>query len=652
MTAPGSSTDIEAAFEALPSSVWSFTGPEHVVTAANFAARASMGHRADLIGRPVRELVSAAVGQEIFTLLDEVFASGLPRREPGRRVVVDTGGDEPTEGFFDYVVLPVADAAGRTVGLLSQVTDVTAMVVARREAQRQAAMSHHVQDAEHRIVQALQHSLLPAELPIRPEIRIAARYQAATDALGAGGDWFDVVAVSGGALLASVGDVVGNGAAAAAVMGQLRSALSAYATDGSDVAESLAKIDRFARSVPGAAGATVCLLHIDPAAGTLRYASAGHPCPLVRREDGTIDFLPTVPGPPLGVGATGGRWTCGDAELGRGDLLLLYSDGLLHSDGRPGHAPGPGPGDTAAGGRKALEAAVTAAVDATAAEDVESVLARLIRHVRAADDIALLALFRLAEPTGPLRLSVPANAAQLGPLRRTLQQWLLAAGVTEADSVPVQIAVSEAVSNAIEHAYPPERPGAVALDADIGRDGQLRLRIADTGRWRAPGTDGGYRGRGLALMRATMDTMTITRDAGTVIRVGRRLRRSLRDRGSDRNGSRANGRVALSASMRIERRQDVVAVHLAGQIDMTNAEHLATQIRTASRAGAVGLVVDLTGVRHLASAGVRLLFDLATDAEIGGSSLVVRVEPGSVAEHVLTLTDFGAHAAATVVTDP
>jgi len=85
---------------------------------------------------------------------------------------------------------------------------------------------------------------------------------------------------------------------------------------------------------------------------------------------------------------------------------------------------------------------------------------------------------------------------------------------------------------------------------------------------------------------------------------------------------------------------------------MTNAEHLATQIRTAGRAGAVGLVVDLTGVRHLASAGVRLLFDLATDAEIGGSSLVVRVAPGSVAEHVLALTGFGARAVTTVVTDP
>lgn len=113
------------------------------------------------------------------------------------------------------------------------------------------------------------------------------------------------------------------------------------------------------------------------------------------------------------------------------------------------------------------------------------------------------------EPVPPLWLTVPARPGQLPGLRRALRQWLLQAGVDEHDSTSVLVAVGEATSNAVEHAYHDAEPGLVRLTARLGTDGVLSLQVIDDGRWRPPSGHSEHRGRGLPLMRATMEDLEV-----------------------------------------------------------------------------------------------------------------------------------------------
>ncbi len=122
-----------------------------------------------------------------------------------------------------------------------------------------------------------------------------------------------------------------------------------------------------------------------------------------------------------------------------------------------------------------------------------------------------------AEPMPPLWLTVPARPGQLPGLRRALRQWLRLAGVDEDDVTAVLVAVGEATSNAVEHAYVGAEPGLVRLTAGLGPDGVLTLRVIDSGRWLSQ-ESGENRGRGLPLMRATMDDVEVRgADDGTTV---------------------------------------------------------------------------------------------------------------------------------------
>jgi anti-sigma regulatory factor (Ser/Thr protein kinase) len=123
-----------------------------------------------------------------------------------------------------------------------------------------------------------------------------------------------------------------------------------------------------------------------------------------------------------------------------------------------------------------------------------------------------------ADPIPPLWLTVPARPGQLPGLRRALRQWLLQAGVDEHDSTSVLVAVGEATSNAVEHAYHDTEPGLVRLTAHLDPHGLLTLKVIDSGRWRTPAGHSAARGRGLALMRATMGEVEVrSDDDGTTV---------------------------------------------------------------------------------------------------------------------------------------
>jgi PAS domain S-box-containing protein len=187
---------------------------------------------------------------------------------------------------------------------------------------------------EHEIAEELQRSLLPAQIPQLEGFATAARYFAAGDGSQVGGDWYDAQLGPDGRLLLVVGDVAGRGITAAATMGQLRSALRAYALDGHSPAALLTRLNAFQVGLHERGMTTVALVSVDPASGELRYAKAGHPPALLVDAEGHVKWLREASGPPLGA-LDDPVFTEGTAQLGPGGTLVLYSDGLVEVRGEP-----------------------------------------------------------------------------------------------------------------------------------------------------------------------------------------------------------------------------------------------------------------------------------------------------------------------------
>ena len=181
-------------------------------------------------------------------------------------------------------------------------------------------------DREHRSAVALQRSLLPDRLPDLVGIDTAARYLPARDEVG--GDWYDVIDLPGGHVGLAIGDVAGHGLRAASLMGQLRAGLRAYALDGHSPGDTLKRLDRMLQTISGRGMATAAYAIIDPATGTLRYASAGHPPPVVVRGGREAHLLEITAAPPLGSLPFSSFPEVQDT-LAANDTILLYTDGLV-----------------------------------------------------------------------------------------------------------------------------------------------------------------------------------------------------------------------------------------------------------------------------------------------------------------------------------
>lgn len=251
---------------------------------------------------------------------------------------------------------------------------------------------------EHTIAEILQRSLLPGALPSFPGIDLAASYLPASDGVHVGGDWYDAFPLPGARVGLVIGDVTGHNITSAAVMGQVRSLLRAYALGADDPGEALQRTsDALAWLLPDAL-ATAVYAVLDPVTGELAYASAGHPPPLVTSTAGKTGYLDDAAGTMLGA-APGTPQQTARVRLAPGSGLLLYTDGLIEdrcrdiSDGL----------DTLAGTLR--QAGTGTAQELCAA--AEGVLAGMPSR---ADDVCLLALRRLPDraPAGP-REEVPAG---------------------------------------------------------------------------------------------------------------------------------------------------------------------------------------------------------------------------------------------------
>ncbi|MFC8664773.1 SpoIIE family protein phosphatase [Streptomyces sp. NPDC057199] len=301
----------------------------------------------------------------------------------------------------------------------------------------------------------LQRSLLPQGLPEQAAVEVASRYLPAGARAGVGGDWFDVIPLSGTRVALVVGDVVGHGIHASATMGRLRTAVRTLADIDLPPDELLTHLDdlvgRLATEAEGVepsaavgespgVGATCLYAVYDPVSRRCTLARAGHPPPAVVSPDGTVELLDLPAGPPLGLG--GLPFESLDTELPEGSLLALYTDGLIESRDT----------DLDEGTARLRRALAAPAVSLDALCD--SVLADVLPR-RPTDDVALLvARTRALDADRVAAWDVTPEPSAVSEVRKNALRRLADWGLSDAAFV-TELVVSELVTNAIRHATPP-----------------------------------------------------------------------------------------------------------------------------------------------------------------------------------------------------
>ncbi|MFE9333745.1 SpoIIE family protein phosphatase [Streptomyces sp. NPDC006925] len=415
-------------------------GPEHRIAFVNDAYSRVFGPRPT--GAAAREALPELVELGLLPLMDQVRRSGRPRTVKSRRVPPQQGvpGGRRRPGYYTFTCTPISTSGDS--GVLIFAADVTDQVEA---AERLRASERRQREA----AVTLQRSLLPQELEQPDDLRVAATYQPGGTDAAVGGDWYDVITLGAGRTALVIGDVMGRGVRAAAVMGQLRTAVRAYARLDLPPHEILQLLDGLAAEIDASQIATCVYAVHDPNEGCLSYASAGHVPILVREADGTVLRATEHTGPPLGTG--GWLHTSGSLPLPEGATAVLYTDGLIErrdADIDEGVA--------------ALEHAFAGA---TGSPDI--VCDRLLRALGITedhdDDVALL-VFQHPARTGPdAELFHNAALDLLGGTEAAPRARAFASGVLASWRFPTELrdlgvlAASELVANSLQHGTPPMR---------------------------------------------------------------------------------------------------------------------------------------------------------------------------------------------------
>jgi PAS domain S-box-containing protein len=345
----------------------------------------------------------------------------------------------------------------------------------------------------------LQRSMLsPTELPAG----FAVRYEPAVSPLEIGGDWYDVLPVGDHHIGIIVGDCVGRGLSAAAVMGQLRASARALLLTGASPATLLEQLDSVAAFIPDAFCTTVFVAILDTRSQTLSYSSAGHVPGVLAAPESQPKLLIDARSVPLAVNRDDPRPQAA-AALAAGSTLLLYTDGLVERRAEPIDAG-------IARVAEVMAQTITLPVDAVA----DAMLDRLAPDGGYDDDVAIV-LYR--HPGSALLIENEAIATRLTDVRHRLAEWLRSEGVPDSLAADIVLVVNEACSNSVEHAYRGREPGTMRIEATID-ERHLTVRVADSGSWKTPPADPGTRGRGLLLMRALSDRVELDGTAeGTTV---------------------------------------------------------------------------------------------------------------------------------------
>ncbi|MFI1529705.1 ATP-binding SpoIIE family protein phosphatase [Streptomyces griseus] len=475
---PGPALDDLSAREILgrlPAPVALLHGPDHRIAYVNDAYEAAFGPRP--CGVPAAEAMPELTQLSVVPLLDQVLRSGTARTVKSRRT--------PGGGSYTVTCTPVAawgstqdegDGDGRGDGPAGAAkadrADKAVKGGDRKDARGEggvlvyaADVTDHAEAAErlrtserrHReTAVTLQRSLLPQELEQPDDLRIAATYQPGGTDAAVGGDWYDVITLGAGRTALVIGDVMGRGVRAAAVMGQLRTAVRAYARLDLPPHEVIQLLDVLAAEIDASQIATCVYAVHDPNEGQLVYASAGHLPILVRDEEGTVHRAADPTGPPLGTG--GWIHTSGTIALPPGSTAVLYTDGLVERRS-----------EDIDEGVASLARALSGAKGSP-----QVVCDRLIRSLGVTaehdDDVAVLVVQHPAR-TGP-HAELFHNAALdlLGGIEAAPRARAFATGVLTSWRFPVELrdlgvlATSELVANSLQHGTPPMRLGLRRTD--------------------------------------------------------------------------------------------------------------------------------------------------------------------------------------------
>jgi anti-sigma regulatory factor (Ser/Thr protein kinase) len=347
-------------------------------------------------------------------------------------------------------------------------------------------MRAHAFDAEHELVGMLQRTLLPRRLPELPGAVAVARYLPTTAGLEVGGDWYDVIPLSDNHAALVIGDVQGHNAGAATLMGQMRTALRAYAAEGHPPDVVVSHANRLLVEMETDLFATCCYVDVDMEEGSAWCVRAGHLPPVLRHPDGRTEVVAAEGGPPLGV-VTQADFPMTPIRLAPGTLVALTTDGLVESAGAD-----------IDDGLERFAAGLAAADPAHLGLMADALLGGAHRS----DDVALLLMRYDGMAVRPLRESwtvwrVPEAVRHARRFTaRTLRAW----GVSADQADAVLLVVSELVTNALVHA-----DGQIRLDLTHVNH-RLRVAVAD-GSPRTPvkPTSVGWEatgGRGILLVEA------------------------------------------------------------------------------------------------------------------------------------------------------
>ena len=480
---------VREVLDRVPALVALVHGPDHRVAYVNDAYVTAFGPRP--LGKPTREALPELDELGLLPLLDQVQRSGRPRTLKSRKA--------PDGRSYTFSCTPVTEGDtpdGHGGGVLVFATDVTdhaeaaERLRASERSQRETAVT-------------LQRSLLPQELEQPDDLRIAATYQPGGTEAAVGGDWYDVITLGGGRTALVIGDVMGRGVRAAAVMGQLRTAVRAYARLDLPPHEILQLLDGLAAEIDANQIATCVYAIHDPNEGRLVYASAGHLPILVRDESGVVLRADEPTGPPLGTG--GWMHASGSIPLGPGSTAVLYTDGLVERRD-----------EDLDEGIAALERALSGATGTP-----QVVCDRLVRSAGVTadhdDDVAVLVLQHPAR-TGPdSELFRNAALELLGGVEAAPRARAFASGVLTSWRFPPELhdlgvlAASELVANSLQHGTPPMRlrlrrtDRRLIIEVTDGDDHLPRRRRAE------PGDESG---RGIAIVATIASSWGARRTPG------------------------------------------------------------------------------------------------------------------------------------------
>ncbi|MGW6906288.1 SpoIIE family protein phosphatase [Streptomyces sp. NPDC054940] len=354
----------------------------------------------------------------------------------------------------------------------------------------QALERAHAYDAEQELATMLQRSLLPRRLPELPGGTAVARYLPARRGLQVGGDWYDVIVISEDRVALVIGDVQGHSAGAATIMGQMRTAVRAYAVEGHPPDVVVSHANRLLVGMETDLFATCCYVELDMEEGNALFVRAGHLSPLIRHPDGTTEEVQVEGGLPLGVLAEA-EFPMTAVALTPGTVLALVTDGLVEAADLPLDE-----------GMDRTRVALAAADPADPGRLADELLGD---EGRREDDVALLVLRYEGMAARPIRAGwevwrLPDAVMHARRFTaRTLRRWKVAEA---ADGV--LLVVSELVTNALMHTQ-----GSVRLDL-ILRGDLVRVSVTDASPrapakpvivdWESTG------GRGLLLVEAMSDT--------------------------------------------------------------------------------------------------------------------------------------------------